>query len=138
MEMKNSTFFFLFSIPSRLFLIKKLVNIELKHNSEIIKSEMTKILENEQIYINKKFINNINLKELNIYISKYELIPKENEEIKIKIKYLKKDLISNQYYDILPKENKFFFFEEFKLNQLLRVVSEKFLEENVKNFLDKN
>ena len=110
MEIKNSTFFFLFSIPSRLMLSKDLVNIELKHKSEIIKSEMTKILENEQIYINKKFTHTINLKELNIYISKYELIPKENEEIKIKIKYLKKDLISSQYYDILPKENKFFFF----------------------------
>ena len=138
MEIKNSTFFFLFSIPSRLILYKDLVDVELKHESEIIKSEMITILEKVQIYINKKFTHTINLKELNIYISKYELIPKENEEIKIKINYFKKDLISSKHYDILPMENKFFFFEEFKLNQLSRVVSEKIFEENVKNFLDKN
>ena len=96
----HTTIYFIISCPNNIFFNEQLIEIDPKENLKILKIELIEIKVNNKMKIQVKEYNNaFEGKNIYLYIAKLEL-NKEDEKIKIKLNYDRKNLISKYYYKI--------------------------------------
>ena len=135
-----TTIYFIISCPNNIFFNEQLIELNPKENLKILKKELIEIKVNNKMKIQVKEYNNaFEGKNIYLYIAKIEL-NKEDEKIKIKLKYDGKNLISQYYYKINIGQQLFIYLESFEYDSYVNFLKAKndFIEKKYRlSFLQK-
>ena len=109
-----TTIYFILSCPDIILFREQSIELTPKENLKILKKELIEIKVNNKMKIKVKEYNNA-FEGKNIYLYKAELeLKNEEEKIKIKLNYDRKNLISKENYKINKTKQSFIYFESFE------------------------